>query len=68
MGVLEELFPGLFADLMTGRVPVMNDFSQARASFGGHLMCFVLTIDAATPRPSPAHTPDNGSSDRLGGH
>lgn len=36
--VLEELFPGLLADLTAGGSPVVNDFSQARVSFGGHPM------------------------------
>jgi 2-polyprenyl-6-methoxyphenol hydroxylase-like FAD-dependent oxidoreductase len=36
--VLEELFPGLLADLVSGGTPVVSDFSQTRASFGGHLM------------------------------
>jgi 2-polyprenyl-6-methoxyphenol hydroxylase-like FAD-dependent oxidoreductase len=44
--VLEELFPGLLADLVSGGTPVVSDFSQTRASFGGHLMC-----DQAVPVP-----------------
>jgi 2-polyprenyl-6-methoxyphenol hydroxylase-like FAD-dependent oxidoreductase len=36
--ILEELFPGLVADLVDGGTPVVSDFSQARASFGGHLL------------------------------
>jgi 2-polyprenyl-6-methoxyphenol hydroxylase-like FAD-dependent oxidoreductase len=44
--ILEELFPGLLADLVTGGTPVVSDFSQTRASFGGHLMC-----DQAVPVP-----------------
>jgi len=38
-GILEELFPGLLADLVSGGTPVVSDFSQARASFSGHPMC-----------------------------
>jgi 2-polyprenyl-6-methoxyphenol hydroxylase-like FAD-dependent oxidoreductase len=45
-GILEELFPGLLADLVRGGAPVVSDFSQARASFGGHLLC-----DQAAPVP-----------------
>jgi hypothetical protein len=45
-GILEELFPGLLADLVDGGTPVVSDFSRARASFGGHLMC-----DQAAPVP-----------------
>ncbi|HEX2356065.1 MAG TPA: FAD-binding monooxygenase, partial [Micromonosporaceae bacterium] len=37
--VFEELFPGLLADLATGGSPVISDFSQARAEFGGHPLC-----------------------------
>jgi 2-polyprenyl-6-methoxyphenol hydroxylase-like FAD-dependent oxidoreductase len=37
--VLEDLFPGLTADLVNGGTPVVSDFSQMRASFGGHRMC-----------------------------
>jgi 2-polyprenyl-6-methoxyphenol hydroxylase-like FAD-dependent oxidoreductase len=37
--VMDELFPGLINDLVAGGTPVMSDFSQAWASFGGHLMC-----------------------------
>jgi 2-polyprenyl-6-methoxyphenol hydroxylase-like FAD-dependent oxidoreductase len=44
--ILEDLFPGLLADLATGRAPIVRDFSQTRASFGGHRMC-----DAAVPVP-----------------
>jgi 2-polyprenyl-6-methoxyphenol hydroxylase-like FAD-dependent oxidoreductase len=45
-GILDELFPGLLADLVSGGTPVVSDFSQARASFGGHLLC-----DQAAPVP-----------------
>ena len=38
-GILEELFPGLLAELAAGGTPVVRDFSQTRASFGGHLLC-----------------------------
>jgi 2-polyprenyl-6-methoxyphenol hydroxylase-like FAD-dependent oxidoreductase len=38
-GILEDLFPGLLADLVSGGTPVVGDFSQAHASFGGHLLC-----------------------------
>ncbi len=44
--ILEELFPGLLADLVSGGTPVVSDFSQTRASFGGHRMC-----DQAVPVP-----------------
>ena len=37
-GVLEELFPGLISGLIDEGTPVVRDFSQARASFGGHLL------------------------------
>ena len=37
--ILEDLFPGLTADLVNGGTPVVSDFSQTRASFGGHQMC-----------------------------
>jgi 2-polyprenyl-6-methoxyphenol hydroxylase-like FAD-dependent oxidoreductase len=37
--ILEDLFPGLTADLVNGGTPVVTDFSQMRASFGGHRMC-----------------------------
>jgi len=45
-GILEQLFPGLIADLVSGGTPVVSDFSQARVSFGGHPMC-----DQAAPMP-----------------
>lgn len=45
-GILEELFPGLLADPVNGGTPVVSDFSQTRASFGGHQMC-----DQAAPVP-----------------
>jgi 2-polyprenyl-6-methoxyphenol hydroxylase-like FAD-dependent oxidoreductase len=38
-GILDELFPGLLADLGSGGTPVVRDFSQARVSFAGHLLC-----------------------------
>jgi 2-polyprenyl-6-methoxyphenol hydroxylase-like FAD-dependent oxidoreductase len=38
-GIMNELFPGLISDLVAEGTPVMSDFSQAWASFGGHLMC-----------------------------
>jgi 2-polyprenyl-6-methoxyphenol hydroxylase-like FAD-dependent oxidoreductase len=44
--ILEDLFPGLTADLVNGGTPVVTDFSQMRASFGGHRMC-----DQAVPVP-----------------
>lgn len=44
--ILEELFPGLLEELVAGGAPVVEDFSQARASFGGHLLC-----SAAVPVP-----------------
>jgi len=44
--ILEELFPGLLKELAAGGAPVVGDFSQARASFGGHLLC-----GAAVPVP-----------------
>jgi 2-polyprenyl-6-methoxyphenol hydroxylase-like FAD-dependent oxidoreductase len=44
--ILEELFPGLLADLVNDGTPVVSDFSQTRASFGGHRMC-----DQAVPVP-----------------
>jgi 2-polyprenyl-6-methoxyphenol hydroxylase-like FAD-dependent oxidoreductase len=44
--ILEDLFPGLTADLVSGGTPVVSDFSQTRASFGGHWMC-----DHAVPVP-----------------
>jgi 2-polyprenyl-6-methoxyphenol hydroxylase-like FAD-dependent oxidoreductase len=37
-GIMNELFPGLVSDLVAEGTPVMSDFSQAWASFGGHLM------------------------------
>jgi 2-polyprenyl-6-methoxyphenol hydroxylase-like FAD-dependent oxidoreductase len=46
--ILEDLFPGLLADLVSGGAPVIRDFSQTRASFGGHLMCA-----HAVPVPGP---------------
>jgi len=36
--VMDELFPALISDLVADGTPVMSDFSQAWASFGGHLM------------------------------
>ena len=45
-GILEQLFPGLIADLVKGGTPVVADFSQVRVSFGGHPMC-----DQAAPMP-----------------
>jgi len=45
-GILEQLFPGLIADLVSGGAPVVSDFSQVRVSFGGHPMC-----DQAAPMP-----------------
>jgi len=45
-GILEELFPGLLADLVSAGAPVVRDFSQAYASFGGHRLC-----NAARPVP-----------------
>ena len=44
--VLEELFPGLITGLIDEGTPVVRDFSQARASFGGHLLS-----DEAAPVP-----------------
>jgi hypothetical protein len=37
-GILEELFPGLIGGLIDEGTPVVRDFSEARASFGGHLL------------------------------
>ena len=37
--ILEELFPGLLAGLIEDGTPVVSDFSQMYASFGGHHMC-----------------------------
>ena len=37
--ILEDLFPGLLADLINDGTPVVSDFSQMHASFGGHRMC-----------------------------
>lgn len=45
-GILEELFPGLVAGLVEEGTPVVRDFSEARASFGGHLLS-----DEAAPVP-----------------
>jgi 2-polyprenyl-6-methoxyphenol hydroxylase-like FAD-dependent oxidoreductase len=44
--ILEQLFPRLIADLVSGGTPVVSDFSQARVSFGGHPMC-----DRPAPMP-----------------
>ena len=44
--ILEELFPGLITGLIDEGTPVVRDFSQARASFGGHLLS-----DEAAPVP-----------------
>ena len=37
--ILEDLFPGLLATLINDGTPVVSDFSQMQASFGGHRMC-----------------------------
>lgn len=37
--IADELFPGLLADLVASGVPVVQDLSSARLSFGGHLTC-----------------------------
>jgi 2-polyprenyl-6-methoxyphenol hydroxylase-like FAD-dependent oxidoreductase len=44
--ILEELFPGLIGGLIDDGTPVVRDFSEARASFGGHLLS-----DEAAPVP-----------------
>jgi len=44
--ILEELFPWLLAELAEAGTPVVSDFSQARASFGGHPLS-----NAAMPVP-----------------
>ena len=44
--ILEDLFPGLLATLINDGTPVVSDFSQMQASFGGHQMC-----DQAVPVP-----------------
>ena len=59
-GILEELLPGLLAELATGGTPVMSDFSQTHASFGGHLLC-----NAAAPVPGAILQP---SRPYLEGH
>jgi 2-polyprenyl-6-methoxyphenol hydroxylase-like FAD-dependent oxidoreductase len=59
-GILEELFPGLLAELATGGTPVLSDFSQTHASFGGHLLC-----NAAAPVPGAILQP---SRPYLEGH
>jgi len=37
--ILDELFPGLLDDLVTGGAPVIRDFAELRFSSGGHLLC-----------------------------
>jgi 2-polyprenyl-6-methoxyphenol hydroxylase-like FAD-dependent oxidoreductase len=37
--ILDELFPGLLADLVASGVPVVRDLSDCRFSPGGHLTC-----------------------------
>jgi len=37
--ILEELFPGLLADLVASGVPVLRDPGEFRFSVGGHLLC-----------------------------
>src|SRR3984957_15799391 len=44
--ILEDMFPGLLATLINDGTPVISDFSQMQASFGGHRMC-----DQAVPVP-----------------
>lgn len=36
---LEDLFPGLLADLVADGVPTVNDLAQGRLSIGGHQLC-----------------------------
>ncbi len=37
--ILDELFPGLLADLVADGVPVLRDPREFRFVFGGHLLC-----------------------------
>lgn len=37
--ILEELFPGILADLAQAGVPVLGHFREAWISVGGHLLC-----------------------------
>jgi 2-polyprenyl-6-methoxyphenol hydroxylase-like FAD-dependent oxidoreductase len=37
--IVDELFPGLLADLVASGVPVVQDLSDCRFSVGGHLTC-----------------------------
>src|SRR5215469_11205481 len=46
--ILEELFPGLLADLVAGGVPVLGAPREFRFVFGGHLLC----LDGEPGEPS----------------
>lgn len=51
--ILDELFPGLAADLVASGVPLLNDFAQARSILGGHqLSNEPRTADGAFLQPS----------------
>jgi 2-polyprenyl-6-methoxyphenol hydroxylase-like FAD-dependent oxidoreductase len=54
--IVDELFPGLLADLVASGVPVIRDLSEARFSVGGHLTCRDQHRTAlATYQPSRPH-------------
>ena len=46
--ILDELFPGLLADLVADGVPVLRDPSEFRFIFGGHQLC----LDGEPGEPS----------------